>query len=83
MRICFFQESWERGKKNPLISLPHSFLEIFIVKVTFPGKNKNTTPLLHVNCIIMIICKIAPPIVQDAFKIAKFPSKMLLSTTNP
>ena len=46
--ITFFRESRERERKIPLFSLTHPFLEIFILKVTFPGK-KNTTPLFGLS----------------------------------
>ena len=36
--ITFFRESRERERKIPLFSLTHPFLEIFFLKVTFPGK---------------------------------------------
>ena len=40
----FFRESWERKKiKKPLYSLTHSFFEIFILKVTVPGKKQYDT----------------------------------------
>ena len=41
-RIFFFRESWEREKKIPRFSLTHSFFEISILKVTFPGEKYDT-----------------------------------------
>ena len=36
--VFFFPEEVESGKKIPLFSLTHTFFEIFILKVSFPGK---------------------------------------------